>query len=131
MRIHIQQTEIENAIRDFIQKQGIRLQGKTVNIAFTATRSGAGITADIDVEGDGDAFMLSGTGVSEQGVANQRTSLSVVHTAEPSAATQAAAQVQEDPSLAPPAEPAAPAEVVEEFTDTSAAPAKTSSLFGS
>ena len=41
---------IEEALHDYIQKQGISLKGKTMSIAFTAGRGNNGMTADLDIE---------------------------------------------------------------------------------
>lgn len=50
MKIHFNQTEIEAALRDFVEKQGIRLRARTVKITFTATRTGAGLTAELEID---------------------------------------------------------------------------------
>lgn len=50
MKIQLVQAEIEEALHDYIQKQGISLKGKTMSIAFTAGRGNNGMTADLDIE---------------------------------------------------------------------------------
>lgn len=47
MQIQLKQAEIEVALRDYISKQGITLQGRTVEIEFTSGRKENGISADL------------------------------------------------------------------------------------
>ena len=49
MQIHLKQAEIESALRDYITKLGIKLQGREVTINFTSGRQGRGLTADLDI----------------------------------------------------------------------------------
>lgn len=49
MRIQLRQTEIEEALQQYIANQGINLTGKVVEIGFTSSRSEAGLTADVDI----------------------------------------------------------------------------------
>lgn len=49
MQISLKQSEIIAAIRGYIQDQGINLEGKIVDVAFTAGRKGAGLSADVDI----------------------------------------------------------------------------------
>lgn len=49
MRIQLRQTEIEEALQQYIANQGINLAGKVVEIGFTASRSADGLTADVDI----------------------------------------------------------------------------------
>lgn len=49
MLIQLKQTEIETALKMYITSQGISLEGRTVDIAFTSGRSGNGLTADLDI----------------------------------------------------------------------------------
>jgi hypothetical protein len=50
MRIQLVQGEIEEALADFIVKQGINLAGKDLQISFTNGRGNNGVTADLDIE---------------------------------------------------------------------------------
>lgn len=50
MQIQLKQAEIVVALKDYISKKGIDLSGKTVDIAFTASRKDAGLTADLSIE---------------------------------------------------------------------------------
>lgn len=50
MQIQLKQTEIIAALKQYIGTQGINLNGKAVDISFTAGRKEAGITADISIE---------------------------------------------------------------------------------
>lgn len=49
MQIQLKQSEIEAALKDYISKQGIKLQGRTVEIEFTSGRKENGITADLSI----------------------------------------------------------------------------------
>lgn len=50
MQINLKQTEIIAALKQYIAGQGISLQGKSVNMAFTAGRKEAGISVEISIE---------------------------------------------------------------------------------
>lgn len=50
MQIQLKQSEIIAAIKQYVVTQGINLNGKTVDIAFSATRGAAGIIADVSIE---------------------------------------------------------------------------------
>lgn len=50
MQIQFKQSEIIAALKQYIATQGINLQGKSVEIAFSATRGAAGIVADVTIE---------------------------------------------------------------------------------
>ena len=47
MQIQLKQSEIINALKLYISNQGINLNGKTVEVAFTAGRKSSGLTADV------------------------------------------------------------------------------------
>ena len=49
MQIQLKQPEIEEALRDYIVKQGINLSGRDVAITFTSGRKDNGISADMDI----------------------------------------------------------------------------------
>ena len=49
MLIQLRQTEIIAALTMYIRNQGINLNGKTVDVTFTAGRKESGISADIDI----------------------------------------------------------------------------------
>ena len=49
MLIKLRQPEIEEALQMYMVAQGISLEGKTVDIAFTAGRGDTGLTADLDI----------------------------------------------------------------------------------
>ncbi len=49
MLIQLRQSEIEEALKMYVTRQGFSLAGKTVEIAFTASRGNNGITADLDI----------------------------------------------------------------------------------
>ena len=50
MQITFKQAEVITALKQYITNQGISLVGKTVDIAFTAGRKEAGLSADIFIE---------------------------------------------------------------------------------
>ena len=51
MQIQLNQIELETAVVDFIQKQGISLADKSVTVTFTQGRKdGNGTTADVEIE---------------------------------------------------------------------------------
>lgn len=50
MQINLKQTEIITALKQYIAGQGISLQGKYVEMAFTAGRKEAGISVEISIE---------------------------------------------------------------------------------
>ena len=50
MQIQIKQTEVEQAIKDYLTKQGISLVDMDVAITFTSGRKGAGLTASVSIE---------------------------------------------------------------------------------
>lgn len=50
MQIQLKQAEIVVALKDYITKKGIDLTGKSVDIAFTASRKDAGLTADLSID---------------------------------------------------------------------------------
>ena len=50
MQINLKQSEIADALRQYVTQQGINLTGKSVDIAFTAGRKEGGLTAEINIE---------------------------------------------------------------------------------
>ena len=50
MRITLKQIEIESALALYIRQQGINLDGKTLDIQFTAGRGQTGISAEVDMD---------------------------------------------------------------------------------
>ena len=50
MQINLKQTEIIAALKQYIASQGISIQGKSVDMAFTAGRKEAGISVEISIE---------------------------------------------------------------------------------
>ena len=50
MQVTLKQTDIEKSLKDYITAQGIRTEGKKVEIIFTAGRRGTGVTAEITIE---------------------------------------------------------------------------------
>lgn len=49
MLITLKQNEIEDALRLYIETNGILVTGKTVNFAFTAGRTPAGLSVEVDI----------------------------------------------------------------------------------
>lgn len=60
MLIKLRQTEIEEALSQYIANQGINLTGKQVKIDFTASRSSDGLTADVDISNGGHTTIPAG-----------------------------------------------------------------------
>ena len=50
MQIQLKQTEIIQALKLYITTQGINLNGKSVEVSFTAGRKDSGLTADVQIE---------------------------------------------------------------------------------
>jgi hypothetical protein len=96
MQIQLKQTEIIAALKQYIVGQGISLNGKSVDISFTAGRKEAGITADISIE---DANAIPGFEDSQEEAA--KPVLTVVPTPpETKAAEPEAPAVEEPPFVA-------------------------------
>lgn len=49
MKLSLQQTEIEAAIRAYVTNQGINTSGKLVIMDFTMGRKGTGLTVEVDI----------------------------------------------------------------------------------
>ena len=56
MQIQLNQSEIVTALKDYVTKQGISLQGRSVEIVFTSGRKENGISADLCISDDADDF---------------------------------------------------------------------------
>jgi hypothetical protein len=56
MQIQLNQTEIHTALKDYVTKLGINLQGRTVEIVFTSGRKENGIIVDLCISDDADDF---------------------------------------------------------------------------
>ena len=52
MQVNLKQSEIERALKMYIASQGISLQGRDVEISFTAGRRGSGVSADMQISED-------------------------------------------------------------------------------
>ena len=61
MQIQLKQSEIIQALKLYISTQGINLNGKTVEVAFTAGRKETGLSADIDIQDIEGNAVLGGT----------------------------------------------------------------------
>ena len=53
MQVTLKQSEIEVALKNYIQAMGINLSGKSIDVAFTAGRKEAGISAELDINETG------------------------------------------------------------------------------
>jgi hypothetical protein len=95
MQIQLRQTEIVEALKQFITKQGISLKGKTVEISFTAGRKDAGLSADISIEDSGQQLpdLVDDGDASEATVALTKPTLAVV-TSTPAAPSIANDQIE-------------------------------------
>ncbi len=52
MKIHLNEKEIIKGISLYVQSLGVSLQGKTLDVFFTAGRGSRGLSADIDITQD-------------------------------------------------------------------------------
>lgn len=96
MQIQLKQTEIIAALKQYIANQGINLNGKAVDISFTAGRKEAGITADISIE-DAGQLIPGFEDAQEDGV---KPVLSVVTTPPETKAADTEAPAVEEPPFA-------------------------------
>jgi hypothetical protein len=124
MQIQFKQAEIVAALKQYIIAQGININGKTVEIAFSATRGAAGIVADVNIEevsipGFTDAEVEEAVKASEPAA----PALSVVKSAPVAAVAKAAIATEAV------AEPKAEAQAEEDEQLVDAAAPKTTSLF--
>ena len=95
MQIQFKQAEIVAALKQYIAAQGINTAGKSVEIAFSATRGAAGIVADVTIE---DAQI---PGFSDSvGDDAAKPALSVVQTAQADTAAESAS-AEEAPKTTP------------------------------
>lgn len=60
MRVQLEQREIAIALQEYIVNQGINLNGKKVEITFTAGRKDTGLIADLNIEEVGALPPLTG-----------------------------------------------------------------------
>ena len=63
MLIKLRQSEIEEGLKMYVAAQGINLSGKSVEIAFTASRGNDGLTADLDILQSAEGSIGVGVGV--------------------------------------------------------------------
>lgn len=68
MRITLNQSEIEQALRQFVSSQGIDIQGKQVEVSLTAGRGINGFSAELTIQSkdcvaDGDEIYCEPEGV--------------------------------------------------------------------
>lgn len=61
MLIKLRQSEIEEGLKMYVAAQGINLSGKSVEIAFTASRGNDGLTADLDIIQSAEGSVGAGT----------------------------------------------------------------------
>ena len=148
MQIIIKQIEIEVAVKNYIAGLGINLNGKDVEVSFTAGRGEVGLSASLDIVEAGSSAMPAPaltpvknaqeapTEVKATPPTQKPVQVSRTPVAEPVATTPAPVEAEAAPAPAQ-AEAEAEAEVVVEVPATEAAnkaeaqPAKkVSSLFG-
>lgn len=61
MLIKLRQSEIEEGLKMYVAAQGINLSGKSIEIAFTASRGNDGLTADLDIIQSAEGSVGAGT----------------------------------------------------------------------
>lgn len=81
MQINLKQSEIVDALKQYVQKQGISLKHRDVTIAFTAGRKETGLSAEIVIEDVRIPGLEFGDDEGEDGREPARPSLSLVDTA--------------------------------------------------
>ena len=54
MKIQLTQTNIVEGIKMYLQSQGIKMQGRDIQVLFTAGRKQSGLIADVDIEDNSD-----------------------------------------------------------------------------
>jgi hypothetical protein len=104
MNIQLKQSEIEAALRLYVLAQGISLDGKYLNIDFTAGRKAGGLIADLTIDNAPVGIAIPGFTMSEDksevvGMVATATSTSGAEASQAPAAdpvvTEAAAEVVE------------------------------------
>ena len=131
MQLQFRQTEIVEALKQYIVKQGINLQGKSVDISFTAGRKDAGLQANISIEDPVipgvDEAPVEGAAPAVKPALSVVPNATVVEAAAPAAETKPA-----DPPFVPDAKPEVAAAAPASAEDVPAAvpEKKTASLFG-
>lgn len=122
MRVQLEQREIAIALQEYIVNQGINLNGKKVEITFTAGRKDTGLIADLNIEEVGALPPLTGDdeGDDAQSATQARPELKAVAGTAVAGGEEAQAQAQ------------APAgdEEAEAAEAASTTKSSTSSLFG-
>lgn len=78
MQVHLKQSEIVTALKQYISGEGISLQGKTVDMTFTAGRKEAGISVEISIDDAGIPDFFKGEGEDPAQAPAPATSLSLV-----------------------------------------------------
>ena len=73
MRITLNQSEIEQALRQFVSSQGIDIQGKQVEVSLTAGRGINGFSAELTIQSkdcaaDGDEIYCEPEGIAPEPV---------------------------------------------------------------
>jgi hypothetical protein len=99
MQIQFKQSEIIAALKQYIATQGINLQGKSVEIAFSATRGAAGIVADVTIE------EVEIPGFSDSVADDAKPALTVVPTTEAKAAEEVKPKAEASETAEGPATP--------------------------
>lgn len=61
MKLSLQQTEIEAAIRAYVTNQGISTAGKLVIMDFTMGRKGTGLTVEVDITSPREGVVVTET----------------------------------------------------------------------
>lgn len=54
MKIQLSQANIVEGIKMYLQSQGIKMQGRDIQVLFTAGRKQSGLIADVDIEDNSD-----------------------------------------------------------------------------
>ena len=131
MQVTLKQSEIEVALKNYIQAMGINLAGKSIDVAFTAGRKEAGISAELDINETGQpqvAYVTPAPIVA--GIATSQE-LRLAQESRPSLVSRETADLNMPITTAHIEPPEATAEVVEpEVTEVAIPAAPKVSLFG-
>ena len=133
MQVTLKQSEIEVALKNYIQAMGINLAGKSIDVAFTAGRKEAGISAELDINETDQPQVAYGTLTRAPVVAGIATSqeLRLAQESRPSLVSRETADLNMPITTAHIEPPEATAEVVEpEVTEVAIPAAPKVSLFG-
>lgn len=91
MKVHLKQVEIVQALKQYLSAQGIAVDGKTVEVSFTAGRKESGLTAEVNItSADDQPVAISRVSVTRTATLESVATLPVEPATEPEGQTAAA-----------------------------------------